>query len=258
MAKKMKPGQKRCPSCGASVSGPRTKTCPKCGHEFSGKPQKGPAPKGTPVTVAAAKPTKNGGKPQVGRTQAVRDYLKDHPDAMTGEIAAALNKQGIVITSSHVAAIRAKISKTGTARKESKNGGMVTLDTPQVSKTQAVRDYLKTHRGATPLEIVAAMAKQGIKMSRSHAANIKTTISKEVAKKPDAIVAAALAVETPTKPGGTITLEQVKKVAQTIKTIGGFQRVLEVLEVIKELGGVKKFRELAEAVTAPVTDEIPF
>ena len=65
-------------------------------------------------------------------------------------------------------------------------------------------------------------------------------------------------VEKPTTNGGTITLEQVKKVAQTIKTIGGYQRVLEVLEVIKELGGVKKFKDLAEAMTATETDAIPF
>jgi DNA polymerase/3'-5' exonuclease PolX len=64
-------------------------------------------------------------------------------------------------------------------------------------------------------------------------------------------------VEKPTN-GGTITLEQVKKVAQTIKTIGSLQRVTEVLEVIKESGGVKKFKDLAEAMTCPSTDAIPF
>ncbi len=198
MAKKMKPGQKRCPSCGATVSGPRTKTCPKCGHEFSGKPQKGPAPKAAPATVAAAKPTKDAGKPQIGQAQAVRDYLKDHPAALTGEIASALNKQGIVITSRYVAAIKSRINKTATATK--------------ATKTEAA--------------VVAP--------------------------------AAPAVAETPTKNGGTITLEQVKKVACTIKTIGGFQRVLEVLDVIKELGGVKKFRELAEAMTVPGTDDVPY
>jgi hypothetical protein len=115
MAKKMKPGQKRCPSCGASVKGPRTKACPKCGHEFNGKPQKAPAPEAAPAVV-----------------------------------------------------------------------------------------------------------------------------------------------EKPTMNGGTITLEQVKKVAHTIKTLGGYQRVTGVLEIIKELGGVKKFRELAEAMTCPSTDDISF
>ena len=120
MAKKMKPGQKRCPSCGTSVSGPRTKTCPKCGHEFNGKPQK--------VTAPAAAPT------------------------------------------------------------------------PAVSAV----------------------------------------------------------VEKPTKPNGTITLEQIKKVAQTIKAMGGFQRMSEVFEVVKETGGVKKFKDLAEAMTVQETDAMPF
>jgi hypothetical protein len=128
MAKKMKPGEKRCPSCGATVKGPRTKTCPKCGHGFNGKPQ---------AAVVAAAP------------------------------------------------------------------------------------------------------------------------------------AAPAVVEKPAKPatnGGTITLEQVKKVAQTVKTLGGLQRVTEVLAVIKEMGGVKKFKDLAEAMTATgtegttvtSTDAIPF
>ena len=127
MAKKMKPGQKRCPGCGASVKGPRTKNCPKCGHEFNGKPQ---------------------------------------------EVA-----------------------------------------------------------------------------------------TKKAAKKPAVAAAAAPAVvEKPTN-GGTITLDQVKKVAHTIKSLGGFQHVIEVLEVIRELGGVKKFKDLAEAMSVPATvtdNDIPF
>ena len=125
MAKKMKPGQKRCPSCGASVKGPRTKACPKCGHEFNGKPQNVASPKAAPATA--------------------------------------------------VPAVVEKLTK-------------------------------------------------------------------------------------PTKPADTITLDHVKKVAQTIKTIGGIHRVTEVLDVIKELGGVKKFKDLAEAMTttATSTDDIPF
>jgi hypothetical protein len=99
------------------------------------------------------------------------------------------------------------------------------------------------------------------------ASNIKTTLNKEAAtkkaaKKPAAApIATPAVVEKPTN-GGTIALEQVKKVAQTIQTIGGLQRVTEVLAVIKELGGVKKFRDLAEAMsvtaTTTGTDVIPY
>jgi hypothetical protein len=42
-------------------------------------------------------------KQQVNKTQTVRDYLKIHPKAMSGEIAAALTKQGVKITAGHVA-----------------------------------------------------------------------------------------------------------------------------------------------------------
>ena len=59
-------------------------------------------------------------KQKVNKTQAVRDYLKNHPKAMSGEIAAALNKQGIKITPSHVANIKTQINKARTAKKAAK------------------------------------------------------------------------------------------------------------------------------------------
>jgi hypothetical protein len=41
------------------------------------------------------------------------------------------------------------------------------------SKSQAVRDYLKTHRKATNKEVSEALAKAGIDVSPNHVANIK-------------------------------------------------------------------------------------
>ena len=131
-------------------------------------------------------------------------------------------------------------------------------------KTAAVSEYLDTHPGAGPKEIVAALAKQRIKITTAHVSNIKGKLNKggnakTAAKKPVAAEAAAPAVvEKPAKNGDTITLEQIKKVAYTIRTIGSLERVTEVLEVIKESGGVKKFKELAEAMSAPVTGDMPF
>ena len=39
------------------------------------------------------------------------------------------------------------------------------------SKSQAVRDYLKTHRKAANKEVCEALAKQGIEVSPNHVAN---------------------------------------------------------------------------------------
>lgn len=118
MARKMKPGHKRCPSCGSLVKGPRTKTCPKCNYQFNGK-------------------------------------------------------------------------------------------------------------------------------------------HKAVATKPAEAPAPAVA-EKPVKAADTVTLDQIKAVARTVKAVGGLGRLNELLGLIREVGGVKKFKDLAEAMTIPATDAIPF
>ncbi len=129
-------------------------------------------------------------------------------------------------------------------------------------KTAAVSEYLDAHPGAGPKEIVEALAKQRIKITTAHVSNIKGklnkggTVKKATKKKAVAVEAAPAVVEKPTN--GGVTLEQVKKVAHTIKMLGGLHRLTEVLEVIKELGGVKKFKDLAEAMSVTGTDDIPF
>jgi hypothetical protein len=74
----------------------------------------------------------------------------------------------------------------------------------------------------------------------------------------DARAATVPAAEKPIKPGDTITLEQIKKVAQTVKAIGGFGKLQELLEVVREVGSLKKFKDLLAAMSATETDAIPF
>ena len=126
MAMKMKPGQKRCPSCGTVVKGPRTKTCPKCGREFNGKPQEVPAPEAAPAVVE--QPAKNGGtvtvdRTQVSKSQAVRDYLKDHPKAMPVEIAAALPSKVSRSRRIYVSAIKTKAQEDRHCEKGGEESG---------------------------------------------------------------------------------------------------------------------------------------
>ena len=136
----------------------------------------------------------------------------------------------------------------------------------KVNKSQAVRDYLKAHPQAMSSEIAAALTKQGVKITPAHVATIKTKAkAKRSARKAKAMTAAAVpispattVIENPTKPGDTITLEQIKKVAQTVKTIGGFDRLKELLEVVREVGGMKKFKDLLDAMAVTEVDDIRF
>ena len=135
----------------------------------------------------------------------------------------------------------------------------------KVNKSQAVRDYLKTHPKAMSSEIVAALNKKGIKITLGHVANIKTTLknkrlAKKATKQRKAPVgeAATAEPEKTVKAGATVTLEHVKAVALTVKALGGFVRLNELLGLIKEVGGVKKFKDLLEAMSGTEADAIPF
>jgi uncharacterized Zn finger protein (UPF0148 family) len=50
------------------------------------------------------------------------------------------------------------------------------------------------------------------------------------------------------KEANTVTVEQVKAVAQTIKAIGGFDRLNELLGLIREVGGLRRFKDLLDAM----------
>ena len=107
------------------------------------------------------------------------------------------------------------------------------------------------------------MKKEGIDVAPNYVAAIKSKLNKtstvkKVAKPTPEAAPAPAAVEKPATAGGTITLEQIKQVAQTVKSLGGFKRATEVLDVIKELGGPKKFKELAEAISVPEPDVVVF
>ena len=89
-------------------------------------------------------------KPEVNKTQAVRDYLKDHPKAMSSEIAAALTKQGIKINAGYVAGIKTKINKKAATKKAVKKSAVA---------ASAVVDKLTSNSDTITLEQIKSVAK---------------------------------------------------------------------------------------------------
>ena len=130
---------------------------------------------------------------------------------------------------------------------------------PDINKTQSVAEYLKAHPKAKASEIADALTKKGIAITPAHAANIKSKLkSRRKKTRAQRTEAATPATESPAKPSDTITLEQIRRVAQTVKAIGGFVKLSELLEVIREVGGLKRFKDLLVAMSATETDAIPF
>ena len=93
--------------------------------------------------------------------------------------------------------------------------------------------------------VTGTRAKSCPKCGHSFTNGQKRTVAVEAAT----IAAPVAAAGTAAKPANTITLEQIKAVSQTVKAIGGVERLNQTLDLIREVGGAKKFKDLVEAIT---------
>ena len=91
-------------------------------------------------------------KRKVNKTEAVREYVKNHPTATGGEIAAALAKQRIKITANYAANIKTTINKGRTGKKAKKQQAAVEVAAPAAVETPTKANNMVS------LEHVAAVA----------------------------------------------------------------------------------------------------
>ena len=124
-------------------------------------------------------------KPEVNRSQAIRDYFTTNPKAKTQEVVDALAKKGITVTTGLVTTVKSTHNKRQAAKKAAKKAAKTTATShqvaeatttdkkPEVSKTQAVREYLKAHKKAKNSEVVEALAKEGLSITVGYVRTIK-------------------------------------------------------------------------------------
>jgi hypothetical protein len=138
-----------------------------------------------------------------------------------------------------------------------------------INKNKMVLDYWNQHPKATAAEVAEALKKQGTEIKVSYIYNIRTQSKKKSGKKKAGRKAGKAKTEAPAapaaaapvkraEPAGTVTLEHIKAVAQTIKAIGGFGKLNELVSLIREVGGLRKFKDLVDAINATQSDAIPF
>ena len=84
-------------------------------------------------------------------------------------------------------------------------------------KTAAVSEYLDAHPGAGPKEIVAALAKQHIKITTAHASNIKGKLNKAGNGKKAAKPAPAVAPSPSTSPRPTAAQSRWSRSKRSLK-----------------------------------------
>lgn len=104
---------------------------------------------------------------------------------------------------------------------------------PAVSKSQAVRDYLKQHRGALPVAVSEAMKAQGVDVTPNHVSNIKYQMGLKKGR-PKAAAPVAVA-ETPV-PKDAISLSDLLEAKKLVAKLGSTEAAKKAILALAQLG----------------------
>src|SRR5271163_2758274 len=114
-------------------------------------------------------------KPEINKSQSIRDYYEKTPTAHAKEVVAALAKKGITVTESHVYVVKAKLKLT--QKRKAKAVAASANDAPAKTvkkpaspdtpnKSQAIRDLLTDNPNLSVHEAISMLKAKGIKTNK--------------------------------------------------------------------------------------------
>lgn len=177
-------------------------------------------------------------KPEVNRSQIIRDLLTQNPKLLIPEVVNMLAERGIKVSKNlvHVVKVKMKAKKLKEKREKaaaaaaSNSATNAKGDAP--SKSSAIRTVLKETPKMTAGEVVSTLAAKGISVTDSLVYFVKGKMKGQRARKKKAGQVVAQVV-TATAPAA----------GDTVKTI------LNVKNWAAEVGGMKKLKALVEALS---------
>ena len=162
----------------------------------------------------------------VNRSRAIRDFFKKNKKATTQEVIDGLKKQGITVTSHLVTNVKSKVKQRRGAAKTMVAEPETVETKPEVSKSDAIRGYLREHPTASSKEVSEGLAAQGITASTSLIAMVKGK-GKRRRRKVMGVVAAVA-------PTG-IGVPEIKAGLSFIKSVGSMDAAKQALAAAVEI-----------------------
>jgi len=185
-------------------------------------------------------------KPEVNRSQIIREFVKKNPNSSVPEVVAALAKNGVEVSKNHVYIVISKMKEKKQQKRAEKaaaapssNGsisknGLASGKAP--SKSSAIHDVLKENRHLTANEVVSALAEKGISVTDGLVYFVKGQMKgKRGRKKKTSQVVASVATAVVSAP--------VSANGDAVKTI------LKIKGWASEVGGLKKLKGLVDALS---------
>lgn len=99
-----------------------------------------------------------------------------------------------------------------------------------VNKSQAIRDYLKAHRGAKPQAVAAALTEQGIKVTPQTVSTVKFNMKKKKGRKKPAARKAA-----PSGGNDAVSMSALLDAKKLVDKIGSIEKTKQALDALSKL-----------------------
>ena len=163
---------------------------------------------------------------EINKSEAIRDHFRANPKAKAQEVVDALAKKGITVAANLVNTVKSKHNKRQAAKKAAKSKAKVTANKPEVSKSEAIRNYYKANPKAKTSEVIEALGKEGIKVSVS----LVTTVKAKRKRRRKAVKQVVAAVA----PTG-IGVREIKAALSFIKDVGSVDAAKQALAAAVEI-----------------------
>jgi len=189
-------------------------------------------------------------KPEVNKSQSIRDYLKKNPTVHPKEVVAGLAEKAITVTESHVYVVKGKLKEKKLQKAKEKKAAKVeaVVGEPAIAKnatpsaasvatnkSQAVRDLLRANPRLSVDEVISTLAGSGLTVKKGLVYMVKGKMKPKKRGK----AKEKAAQETAPATAITITNDGTGDALKTIKQIKG---------LAAELGGIKKLKALVDAL----------
>ena len=165
----------------------------------------------------------------VSKSQAIRDYLAEHPTAGPKEIVTALKEQGTDVTiglASNVKTTSKDRKKQRRARRLAKSSGATVVQTAPEgygSRSDAVRIYLAKNPDAGPKAVVDAISEQGMHISLALVHQVRRKLRGGVGPRGRS------------EGGPSITANDLFEVKKLANALGGLDNARRALELLEQL-----------------------
>jgi len=184
------------------------------------------------------------------RSEAIRGFLKESPDASPKQIVDGLKAKGIEVSTGLASAIKygkneKKVKKAGAgksaAASSSGDAGSASAD-GSVSGSESIRQYIARFPNAKPKEILAGLKAEGVTVKSGLISAVKYHTGKKQGKKKRRAATLQVAVRTTTAAPkavasftSDVTIEQLLEVKRLADAMGGAEHVRKALETLDQL-----------------------